>query len=139
MNTTKRVVALAICLGAGACGDAGLGVDLSGLWVASSYEYRSATGQVVDIIQRDGASMSMTVDYRGDGTRRASVLFNDGMGSSQNFTGDVDVEAGTFTFENSVFTFTRGESQLTMVDQSATFDFGSGPESATLTIRLTQL
>lgn len=139
MKATKTMMALVASLATFGCADPGFGVDLTGLWIANSYEYRSDTGTNVDLIQRDGASMSLTVDFRGDGTRRASVLFNDGLGGSETMTGDVDLDAGTFTFPNVTFQFSRNDEVLTLVDTNATFDFGSGDEPARLTIRLTQL
>ena len=116
-----------------------LGVDLTGLWVAESYEYRNSGGSTVDLIARDGASMSLTVDRFLDGRRRVTVSFDNGMGETEIMSGEVFTDEGLFEFEDATFTFERRERLLILVNESDTFDFGGGAEPATLTIRLTQL
>lgn len=129
---------LTIGLGVTGC-DSGFGVDLTGLWVANTYQYRSAGGDTVDLIERDGASFNLTVDRFLDGTRRVTALFRDGMGGSDNMSGEVFEDDGTFVFGAVVFDFSKDGNILILRNASDTFDFGGGPESATLTIRLTQL
>lgn len=119
--------------------DTGVGVDLTGLWIADSYEYRSESGMTVDLIERDGASMSLTVDRFLDGRRRVTTLFNDGSGETETMSGEVFIDDGLFTFETVVFQFSRQGEGLTLTNALDSFDFGSGVEPATLTIRLTQL
>lgn len=116
-----------------------LGPDLTGLWVAESYVYSNTGGATADLIARDGASMTLTVDRFLDGTRRVTTRFNDGSGSVESLSGQVFLEEGLFEFEDATFRFDRADDVLTLVNESETFDFGSGPEAATLTIRLTQL
>lgn len=138
MKASRMLSAVAVAMTLVGC-DSALGVDLTGLWVASSYTYQSSTGETVDLISRDGASYSLTVDRFLDGRRRVTTSFTDGMGGSSTMSGEVFVDEGTFVFDTVTFRFTREGNVLTLEDPSATFDFGSGPEAATLTIRLTQL
>lgn len=129
---------MAVATAVGACSTS-VGVDLTGLWVADSYEFRSAGGSTVDLIARDGASMTLTVDRFLDGRRRVTARFNDGMGGVETLSGEVFVDQALFEFETGTFQFDRTDEVLTLTRASETFDFGSGPEAATLTIRLTQL
>lgn len=138
MKSFWRVTALVAAVAISAC-DSSLGVDLSGLWFAESYVYESASGEMVDLVERDGASMSLTVDLFGDGRRRVTALFNDGSGGTENLTGEVSLDDGLFIFETKVFQFTRRDALLTLTNTSDSFDFGDGLEPATLTIRLMQL
>lgn len=139
MKASKTLGALAVAMAVAGC-DTSVGPGLSGLWIASSYVYQSGTGQTVDVIERDGASFTLTVTRGFDGGRVVTTTFEDGAGGRETMSGEVSVDAGTFTFETVVFDFTRRNNELILVSSgSQTFDFGAGPESATLTIRLTQL
>ena len=130
--------AMAVAMMTAGCSTS-LGIDLTGLWVANSYEYRSAGGATVDLVARDGASMSLTVDRFIDGRRRVTASFNDGMGGTETLSGEVFLDPAIFEFASGTFTYRRSDDVLTLINESDTFDFGSGPEAATLTIRLTQL
>lgn len=139
MKASKTLMALTAALAVAACSTS-LGPDLSGLWVAESYEYRSGSGETIDIIERDGARFSLTVLRHFDGRRLVTTSFDDGSGGVENMSGEADVDTGTFVFETVVFDFTVRNRVLTLVSSTPqTFDFGDGAESATLTIRLTQL
>ena len=61
MKTARAVATIALGLLLAGCSDDGTGLeasDLEGTWVASVYEYtdNAEAQNVVDIIQRDGAS-----------------------------------------------------------------------------------
>jgi len=138
MRASKTLTTMALALAVAGC-DTGLGLDLTGLWVANTYEFRSGDQVAVDLIERDGASFSLTVRRFLDGTRQATALFDDGTGERTTMSGEVRTEERTFTFDSVVYDFTHEGGVLTLTSESQTFDFGDGPESATLTIRLTQL
>ena len=83
MQTRVLLLAIAAAFAVVGFGDDGTGLDsedLRGTWAASVYEYTdNANAQnVTDIIQRDGASFTLTVDASG----AASTLFDDGLGST---------------------------------------------------------
>lgn len=138
MKASKTLAALVAALAVTGC-DTSLGPDLSGLWIADSYEYRSGSGETVDLIERDGASFSLSVDRFQD-VRRVTTNFNDGVGGERvTMSGEVSEEEGVFTFPTVVYQFSVNNGVMTLTSANETFDFGSGPESATLTIRLTRL
>ncbi|MBT8487193.1 MAG: hypothetical protein HKN72_03465 [Gemmatimonadetes bacterium] len=130
--------AVAVATAIGGCSTS-IGVDLTGLWVADSYVFGSVGGATVDLIARDGASMTLTIDRFIDARRRVTARFADGVGGEEVLSGEVFVDQGYFEFEDATFVFDRVEDVLILTNESETFDFGSGPEAATLTIRLTQL
>lgn len=139
MRALKTSATLAMVLAVAGC-DTSLGPDLTGLWVAGSYEYRSESGETIDLVERDGASFNLTTFLAFDGRRVVTTIFEDGHGGQETMSGEVFVDEGTFTFETVVFDFTHRDGALVLVSAtSQTFDFGAGDESATLTIRLTQL
>ena len=117
------------------CGDGtGLEVaDLEGTWVASVYQYtdNGNSQNVVDIIQRDGATFTLTVDAGGT----ASSLLADGLGSMSSDSGTLDSGTNRLTLGGGVvFEAQRNGGVLTLVDTDSSFDFGSGSTSAALRI-----
>ncbi len=133
-----RRLNLALCLGimAAACGDDGTGLeaeDLQGTWTATVYEFTdNANAQnVVDVIQRDGATFTLTVD--GEGT--ASTLFDDGVGGSSSDSGTLNSEGTILTLAGVPYSASREGDVLTLVDPEAQFDFGDG-SSVAATLRI---
>ena len=122
----------------GACGDDGTSLDTSGLegtWNATVIEFtdNADAQQVVDLIQRDGATFTLVVDATGT----ASTTFNDGVGGTSSDSGSLNSGATTLTLDGQTFAATRDGDVLTLVDANEMFDFGSGSEvSATLRIVL---
>ncbi len=120
-----------------ACGDStGLDVvDLEGAWMATVIEFtdNADSQNVVDVIQRDGASFTLTVDAAGT----VSSLFDDGVGGSSSDSGSLDSTGTTLTLGGQVFSASRNANVLTLSDASDQFDFGGGSEvPATLRIIL---
>lgn len=138
MTATRFLIVVALGLVSTACSDSLALTAIVGLWVADSYEYRNATGDVVDLIERDGASMTLSVDA-GPAGERVSLRFDPGTGTAETMNGTVDLEGGQFDFGSTVYEVERSGDTMTMTKREATFDFGDGPEPATLTIRLTRL
>ena len=135
MEVRSMVTVIAASLALGGCNDDGTGleaVDLEGTWIASVYEYTdSANAQnVVDIIQRDGASFTMTVDA----SSIASTLFDNGIGGSSSDSGTLNSLGTTLTLAGVTFDAVRVGNVLTLTNPSSTFDFGGGSTSATLRI-----
>ena len=124
----------AACVALVGCEDAlGIGLqDLQGTWEATTYRYaeNAAPSNTVDIIQRDGASFTLTVDAEGT----ASTLFDDGLGGSSSDSGTLDGTQTTLTLAGSTFRALRNGDVLTLTDVSAEFDFGSGSTPATLVV-----
>lgn len=122
------------CVAMLGCEDAlGIGLqDLQGTWEASTYRYaeNAAPTNTVDVIQRDGASFTLTVEA--DGT--ASTLFDDGLGGSSSDSGSLDGTRTTLTLAGSEFRALRSGDVLTLTDVSTSFDFGSGSTAATLVV-----
>lgn len=120
-----------------ACDDTtGLDVeDLQGSWIATVIEFtdNADSQNVVDILQRDGASFTLNVDAAGT----ASSLFDDGVGGSSSDSGSLDSTGTTLTLGGQVFSASRSGNVLTLSDASEQFDFGSGSDvPATLRIIL---
>lgn len=137
MRVSRIRVLLAATIVASGCSDPTFAaIELTGIWVASSHEYESESGELVDIVERDGASTSLSVDRSPTGWR-VSVSHRDGMGGTEVMAGEVDEDQ--FVFESRTWRFTRDGDQMTVTDSSSSFDFGDGPEPAELTIRLTRL
>ena len=113
------------------CGDDGTGleaVDLEGTWTASVYEFTdNANSQnVIDIIQRDGASFTLTVDAAGS----ASTLLDDGVGSSSSDSGTLNSSGTTLTLAGASFGASRSGDVLTLTNPASQFDFESGSSVA---------
>lgn len=139
MEFRRLVTALTIGLAATACGDeTGLeAVDLQGTWTATAYEFtdNANSAEVVDVIVRDGASFTLSVDAGGG----ASTLFEDGVGGSSSDSGSLNSVGTVLTLSGTPFDAARSGDTLTLTDASAQFDFGSGSSvSATLRIILSR-
>ena len=118
-----------------ACGDDGTGLeatDLQGTWLASVYEYTDNADalNVVDLVQRDGASFTLTVDAAGT----ASTLFDDGVGGSSSDSGTLSSDGTVLTLAGDPFQAQRSGDVLTLSYADDSFDFGSGSVPATLRI-----
>ena len=118
-----------------ACSDSGAGleaVDLQGTWVASSYEYTDTSNpqNVVDVIPRDSASFTLTVDAAGN----AATQFDDGQGSTSSDSGTLSSEGTSLTLAGRPFEAQRSGDLLTLSYADSSFDFGTGSTSATLRI-----
>ena len=139
MSTRFAAASMAIALSAtlAACGDDGTGLDamsLEGTWIAINYEYTDNADElrVVDIITRDHASFSLTVDANGT----ASTLLDDGVGGTSSDSGTLDSTQTTLTLAGSPFEAQRDDDKLRLTYGAASFDFGEGSTSATLRIVL---
>ena len=129
------IMTIATAFAAVACGDDGTGIeaaDLEGTWNASVYEYtdNAVPQNVVDVIQRDGASFTLTVDATGV----ASTLFDDGVGGSSSDSGTLSSDGTILTLAGDPFTAQRNGDVLTLQYTDDSFDFGSGSVPATLRI-----
>lgn len=141
MKQNRLVVIAVVCLAMAGCRpDTILGFaigDISGLWVATAYVYAdgSAAGSEVDLISRDGARFTMTVD---NSVAPPSVgsTFSDGQGVDTSGGGIVDITLGTLTISDDVFEVQHRDNQMTITNDSMMFDFGSGSRSASLRIEL---
>lgn len=111
--------------------------DLSGIWIASEYEFSSAQ-TTVDLVQRDGASMTIAIDGS-LAPPTVATTFLDGLGSSTTASGTVDVGAPTLSIGGDTFSVDRSGSRMTLINTAGMFDFGDGITSATLTIMLSRL
>ena len=136
-----KLRALTLILGltaVAACGDStGLDAeDLAGTWVANVYEYtdNAVSQNVVDIIDRDGATFQLSVDANGT----ASTVLDDGMGSTSSDSGTLDSTSMTLTLAGVPFDATRDGDLLTLVYTESSFDFGAGSTLATLRIVMTR-
>jgi hypothetical protein len=140
MRNLRSIYSLATLLVLGACGDDGTSLDtvgLEGTWNATVIEFTdNANSQnVVDLIQRDGASFTLVVDATGT----ASSTFDDGVGGTSSDSGTLNSDATTLTLGGQTFDATRNGDVLTLVDPGELFDFGSGSEvAATLRIVLSR-
>lgn len=130
--------AVAVTVAVSGCSTS-IGVDLTGLWLADSYVYSNAGGATVDLVARDGASMSLTIDRFIDARRRVTARFVDGDGVEQVLSGEVFLDQRYLELDGTRFDFDRTDTVLTLINTADSFDFGSGAETATLTIRLMQL
>ena len=136
MNLRGLTIAVVTSLALAGCSDNGTGleaVDLQGTWNATVYEYtdNANSSNVVDIIQRDGASFSLTVDASGN----ASTLFDDGLGDNNSDSGTLNSAGTTLTLAGVAFDAVRNGNVLTLTNANRQFDFGSGSSvSATLRI-----
>ncbi|MEQ9398659.1 MAG: hypothetical protein RJQ04_05775 [Longimicrobiales bacterium] len=138
MNNLRTMSTLVLAMMVSACGDDGTSLDtvgLEGTWRASAIVYTSAgnSQNQVDIVQRDGASFTLTVDAEGT----ATSVFVDGVGGTSSDSGTLDASATTLTLGGRTFDADRDGDVLTLVDPDAQFDFGTGSEvAATLHIVL---
>ncbi len=134
MKMRGIVAMIAASLALVGCGDStGLEAeDLQGTWTASVYEYTdNANAQnLVDVIQRDGASFTLDVDEAGN----ASTVFIDGLGSTSTDSGMLNSTSTMLTLGGVTFDAVRDGDLLTLTDASSSFDFGSGSTSATLRV-----
>jgi hypothetical protein len=114
--------------------------DISGLWAAESYEFVSNAdvNTRVDLISRDGASLLLTVDSRVSPPTVGSS-FNNGRGTTTSGGGDVDLRNGTLQIGDDRYTIDQDGNSMTLTNPTTTFDFGSGPVSATLVILLNRV
>lgn len=114
--------------------------DISGLWTAESYEFVSNAdvNTRVDLISRDGAFFTLTVDSSVSPPTVGSS-FNNGMGTTTSGGGDVDLRNGTLQIGDDRYTIDQDGSGMTLTNSTTTFDFGSGPVSATLVILLNRV
>jgi len=131
---------LLVFLGVAAACQDGTGLsadDLEGIWVATSYEFTDNANpqSKVDVIQRDGASFTLTVDDDGI----ASTLFLNGLGSSSSDSGTMSSAGDRLTVGGVTFDASRNGDVLTLTNASAQFDFGTGSSvPATLQIELSR-
>lgn len=137
MNILRSMITLAVAVTLVACGDeTGLeAVDLQGTWSASVYEYtdNSDSQNVVDIIQRDGATFTMVVDASGT----VSTELDDGVGGTSSNSGTFNSTGSTLTLSGTAFNASRSGDRLTLTNPEDEFDFGTGSDvSATLRIVL---
>lgn len=134
--TSKLVTALALCVAASGCNRDAVALELTGIWLADSHAYESATGEVVDIVARDGATTTVAANLTFEGWR-VSVVLDDGKGNVENLFGFV--ENDRFIFPDAVWNYTRNGDRMQITSDSETFDFGDGSEPASLDIRLTRV
>lgn len=134
--TVKLVAALALSVAASGCDGDTVSLELTGIWLADSHAYESSTGEVVDIVARDGATTTVAANLTFEGWR-VSVTLDDGKGNVENLFGFV--EDGRFVFPDAVWDFTHNDDRMQITSDSETFDFGDGPEAASLDIRLTRV
>lgn len=135
MNVRAMLTAIAVSAAVVGCDDNGTGLeatDLQGTWIASVYEYTDNANalSVVDIIQRDGASFTLTVDASGS----ASTVFDDGLGNTSTDSGTLNSTTNTLTLGGTIFDAQRNGNVLILTDTDSSFDFGAGSTSATLRI-----
>lgn len=137
----RYVYAMLVGIGtllASGCGDStGVTVqDLTGTWASSQYLYTNPanTSQTVDIITTQGASFAMTV--AADST--VSTLFDDGQGGSSSDSGTFDATGTVLTLAGNAFDASRTGSQLTLQDDTNTYDFDNdgSDDPAELTITM---
>ncbi|NNF26493.1 MAG: hypothetical protein HKN73_04615 [Gemmatimonadetes bacterium] len=135
MQSRLMALTLATGLALAACGDDGTGItaqDLQGTWEASVYEFTDNADplSVVDVILRDGASFTLTVDADGN----ASTLFDNGIGGSSSDSGVLNSDGTILTLAGDPFDAVRNGDRLDLSYATSSFDFGSGSVAATLRI-----
>lgn len=126
MNTLRSIITLGLATTLIACGDeTGLeAVDLQGTWSASVYEYtdNSDSQNVVDLIQRDGATFTMVVDASGT----VATELDDGVGGTSSDSGTFNSTGSTLTLSGTTFNASRSGDRLTLTNPQDEFDFGTG-------------
>lgn len=127
MSIRRITMAAAAAILFAGCGDGGTGldaVDLQGTWTATVYEFtdNANASNVVDIIARDGATFTLTVDASGT----ASTLLDDGVGGSSSDSGTLDGTGTSLTLGGVVFAAVRNGNVLTLTnaDQDSTSGVG---------------
>jgi len=95
------------------------------------YTDNANSQNVIDIIQRDGATYSLAVNTEGS----ASTLLNDGLGSTSSDSGTLNSTSTVITLGETTFGAVRDGDRLTLTDANSSFDFGSG-SSASATLRV---
>ncbi|MEM7415125.1 MAG: hypothetical protein AAF389_06495 [Gemmatimonadota bacterium] len=139
MRTIRALALVLAAIGLQAC-ESTTSLDvpgLEGMWTATMIEFsdNSSPQTVVDLIQRDGATYSLTVEASGT----ASTLFDDGVGGSSSDSGSLNSANSQLTLGGQIFDAVRDGDSLTLTDADELFDFGSGDEvPATLRIVLTR-
>ena len=114
--------------------------DIGGLWTASSYEFVSnaTSTERVDIIDRDGAFFTLSVDDSVQPPVVGSTLDN-GSGSRTDRSGTVDIRDGLMTLGDDTFSVIHDGNRMTLINEDSSFDFGSGTVSATVVITLNRI
>lgn len=114
--------------------------DIGGLWIASSYEYVSTANPSlrVDIVSRDGALLTLSVDDSVQPPVVGSTL-DDGLGGTVNRSGAVDIREGLLTLGSETYVVVHDNDRMTLTNESGEFDFGSGVEPATVVISLDRI
>jgi len=114
--------------------------DIAGLWTAESYEYVSNAdvNTRVDLISRDGAFLTLTVDSSVSPPTVGSS-FDDGMGALTSGGGEVDLRNGTLRIGDDEYMIDHDGNSMTLTNPTTTFDFGAGPVSSTLVIRMNRV
>lgn len=135
MNVRGLTIAAVLGLTLTACGDeTGLdAVDLQGTWNATVYEYtdNANSSNVVDIIVRDGATFTLTVDATGT----ASSVLDDGVGGNSSDSGTLNSTGTTLTLGGISYSAVRSGDMLTLTNADQEFDFGSG-SSVSASVRI---
>lgn len=137
MRTSRAFTLLLATVALAAC-ESTTSLDVPGLegtWNANVIEFsdNAAPQTVVDLIQRDGATYSLTVEASGT----AATLFDDGVGGSSSDSGSLNSSNSQLTLGGQTFDAVRDGDTLTLTDSDDMFDFGTGDEvSATLRIVL---
>ena len=136
MNVRGMTMVIATGLVLAGCSDDGTGleaVDLEGMWNAPVYEYtdNANASNVVDVIQTNGASFTLTVDAAGS----ASTLFDDGLGGTSSDSGNLNSAGTTLTLGGVAYDAVRNGNVLTLTNANRQFDFGGG-SSVSATVRI---
>jgi len=139
----RLCVALSIPLLGACAGDTLLGFkigDIGGLWIASSYEHVSTANPSlrVDIVARDGALLTLSVDDSVQPPVVGSTL-DDGLGAPSNRSGAVDIRQGLLTLGAETYVVVHDNDRMTLTNESGAFDFGNGVEPATIVISLDRI
>lgn len=135
MKYARRLLAIAAALSITACGDPTSldPIDMIGVWSATVYEYtdNANASSVVDIIQRDGATFTVSIEAN----ENVSVLFTDGMGNQSSDSGDFNVAGNVLRLSGVGYTAVRDGETLTLTHADQQFDFGSG-SSVSASVRI---
>ncbi len=110
--------------------------DLAGTWNATSIVFtnQANTAESVDIIVRDGASFTMTVQASGS----ISTTFNDGQGGNSSDSGTFSSTGSSVTLGGDTYQAVRSGNTLTLTNNAEMFDFddNGSDEPATLVATL---
>lgn len=129
MKLRTVTVLLAVSGALAGCGDdpVGPGIgDLTGTWVATTYEFRdNATGTMaVDLIQA-GGSLTMAIDGSQD-PPTINATFDDGSGGGWTAAGTVNESTARLAIGAGVFSITLNGSQMTLTNSNAVYNFQPG-------------